>query len=113
MKLVILDEKKQHNIKLSDHAKQRGHKVVSCFGTNDFFDAIQDTSPDRLLIDVSSWNNNSVVSKYFDFTSKITDIPVVFYNSPENFTQATGREGCDADVYLVTGSQAEEIVEAV
>ena len=106
---VILDEIKSRRQKISDLLLEKGNNVKSCSGSGEFIDTIESSPVDRIYIDVDSWQHGMGIYSYFRFSQKLTDIPITFYNAPDNFTNISDRSSNQndkiitkqADIYVI------------
>lgn len=91
MKIVILDEAKKRNNKLVELLEQKGHEAIGCFGSGEFMDQIESHSINRIFMDITSWQHGMGLFGYFRLAKKMVDIPITFYNAPENFNSISDR----------------------
>lgn len=112
MKILLLDESRKRVAQIAEAIGNGKHTVVSCTNSNDFMVAVTEETPDKLLLDVETWNNGKAIYGYFDVSRKLEDIPVVFYNAPEEFPGMADRPKHSKDHVLPKPSEAEAIVEA-
>lgn len=91
MIVVVLDEVKSRKQKISDLLVEKGYDVRSCLASGDFIETIETSAVDRIYMDVDSWQHGMGIYSYFRFAQKLTDIPITFYNAPDNFTNITDR----------------------
>ena len=92
MIVVILDEVKSRKRKITDLLVDKGYDVRSCIGSGEFIETIEASEVDRIYMDVTSWQHGMGIYNYLKFAEKLTDIPITFYNAPENFTNILDRK---------------------
>lgn len=92
MKVVILDELKSRRTKITNLLVEKGYDVRSCAGSGEFIETIESSEVDRIYMEVDSWQHGMGIYNYFRFAQKLTDIPITFYNTPDNFTNILDRK---------------------
>lgn len=85
MKVVVMDELKSRKQKIADMLEEKGHNVICCSATGEFMEAIETSTPNKILLDVESWQHGMAMYTYFKFAKNLVNIPIIFYNAPENF----------------------------
>jgi DNA-binding response OmpR family regulator len=113
MKLIIHDESRKRQVQLSDKLRQRNHEVIPAYSSGDLMERVQEQNPDMLLVDVSSWLRGRVIYNYFRFPEKLSSIPVIFFNAPENFSGLYNRARNDKDRVLSKPVDIDAIVDSV
>ena len=112
MKVMLLDESRKRAAQIAEAVGNGKHTLVSCGNSNEFMTALGETSADKLLLDVESWNNGKAIYRYFDVSRSLEDMPVVFYNAPEEFAGIPDRPKHSKDHILTKPTEADSIVEA-
>ena len=110
MKVVILDERKKRKQQIEDLCAEKGYDVVACSATGDFMEVIETTSPDTILMDVESWQHGKPMYTYFKFSKKLDDIPIFFFNAPENFSNINDRTQNQQDKVFHKHTEIDEVV---
>jgi len=113
VKVVILDESKKRKQQISDMLEEKGYDVVACAATGEFMETIESTSPDTILLDVESWQRGKTIYNYFKFSRKLGEIPILFYNAPENFNNIIDRSQNQHDKVFRKQVDIDEIVSNV
>ncbi|MCL1946227.1 MAG: hypothetical protein FWF51_03615 [Chitinivibrionia bacterium] len=114
MKFVLLYEDKKNRAAVEKQFKDAGHEVITCEGTNDFFQAVEKGGFDRIIIDVKSWFRGLAVYRYFGIAKKIADVPILFINSPDGFTVLDNiRPKNPGDLYVLKEEGRENLVARV
>ncbi len=113
MDVLILDEVKSRKAKLAETLEKRRYKVVQCGTSNDFLGAVSNSLPSLILLDVDTWHHGRSMYSYFQIGKKIENVPVVFYNAPENFVALGDRNRHEKDYVLQKPSEVESVVDAV
>jgi len=113
MKLVVMDDSRKRNNQLSELLRRKKHLVVSCGGSGEFMEALEKSSVDRILLNVDTWQRGNAIYKYFGVAKRLSGVPVVFYNAPENFINISARERNEADRVLTKPVEPEAVAEAV
>ncbi len=91
MKIVVLDESKKMRQKITETLEEKGHTVITCLASGAFMDAIESSTPGKVLMNVDSWKHGKAMYTYFKIQKRLEDIPIVFYNVPDKFTSITDR----------------------
>lgn len=113
MKVVVLDEMKKRNKQIVELLEEKGCDVVDCTATGDFMNSIESSIPDKILMEVESWQHGKAIYNYFKFSRKLNDIPIYFYNAPEKFLNITDRGQNPDDKVFVKHTDIDEIVSNV
>ncbi len=113
MKVIVLDESKKRKEKIADMLEEKGYDVMACSATGEFMETIETLTPDRILLDVDSWKHGKVIFNYFKFSKKLTDVPIFFYNAPENFTSIVDRSQHQSDRVFNRQVDIDELVSSV
>ena len=100
MRVVVLDEVKSRKTRITDLLVEKGYDVRICAGSGEFIEAIETSEVDRIYMDVNSWQHGMGIYNYFKFAEKLTDIPITFYNAPDNFTNILDRKQNQNDKIL-------------
>lgn len=113
MKVLVVDETQARATELSELLRQKKHDVVTCGGTCQFLDAIQTKGTKAILLDTDSWQKGRAMLEYFDIAPRLADIPFVFYNAPEDFSELQNRPRLDKDVVLPKSATVDAIAESL
>ncbi len=113
MKVVVLDEMKKRNKQIAELLEEKGCDVVACTATGDFMNSVETSVPDKILMEVESWQHGKAIYNYFKFSRKIGEIPVFFYNAPENFSNIQDRSQNQNDKVFTKHTEIDEIVSNV
>ncbi|MGD9200609.1 MAG: hypothetical protein PVI26_03520 [Chitinispirillia bacterium] len=108
--VVLLDEIKSRKKRITDLLVEKGYDVKSCTGSGEFIEVIETSQADRIYMDVTSWQHGMGIFNYFKFAQKLSDIPITFYNAPENFTNILDRKQNQDDKIL---NKQADIVNAI
>jgi DNA-binding NtrC family response regulator len=110
---MLLDESRKRATQITEAVGNGKHTVVRCSSSNEFMTALGDASAaDKLLLDVDSWNNGKAIYRYFDVSRRLEDMPVIFYNAPEEFSGIADRPKHSKDHILTKPTETDAIVEA-
>ena len=110
---AVMDESKKRCAALTDVLQSRNYDVSVCYGSGEFMEQLDDSTPDMILLDVDTWQRGGAIYKYFDYTKRLDDVPVLFYNAPDNFVTITGRKRNDRDRVVNRPAEPETIIEAL
>jgi len=113
VKVVVLDDLKKRNEQVTNMLEEKGYDVVACLATGEFMEIIETTSPDTILLDVESWQRGKSVFNYFKFSRELEEIPILFYNAPENFSNIIDRSQHQHDKVFHRQVQLDEIISNV
>jgi PleD family two-component response regulator len=113
MKVLVMDERRQRAGEIGELLRKKKHDVVECVCSNDFMTAIQESVPQAIALDLDSWNRGRAVYEYFGQARRLADVPIVFYNAPEDFSTLPDRARLERDAVLPKQSPVETIVETV
>jgi len=111
MQVVILDEFRQRGAQIAEGLGS-GCKVSNCQLSNDFLTQLNGAAPDKVIIDLPTWNSGRALYNYFEVSRKLETIPVVVYNAPENFETLPGRPRHNRDKVLPKPADVASVVEA-
>ena len=113
MKVVVLYENKRNRAELIEELKKAGHDVITCTSSSDFLEAAERDDVERLIIDVKSWFRGTSIYNYFNITSKLTEIPALFFDAPDGFNGIDGRPELESDVILEKERSVDAILAAL
>ena len=113
MKVIVLDELRKKNNQICELLQRKKHKVISCHSASMFLEAMEEPSVDRVLMNVDSWQLGRAIYKYFNVPVRLSSIPVIFYNAPENFVNINAREKNGSDRVLPKTAEVAAIAEAL
>ena len=113
MKVMVVDEVQARATELAGLLSAKDHDVVCCGGSCQFMDAVQEQGTKAIMLDVESWQKGRSVYEYFDIAHRLADIPMVFYNAPEDFSELQDRPRLDKDVILPKPATADAIAESL
>lgn len=111
MRVIVLDESKTQKDEIKDIFERKGHDVRAYFATADFIQAVDDSLPDKIIMNVDAWLHGKAIYSYFNFVKKLENIPIVFYNAPENFNGIQDRNQNQDDVIISKGEIVKEVIE--
>ena len=66
MNVVVLDESQKKNNQICELLQRKKHKVVACHNASMFLEALEESSIDRICMNVDSWQVGRAIFKYFD-----------------------------------------------
>lgn len=110
MKIVVLDESKKRRQQIIDALDEKGHNVLVCAGSGAFMDAIESSTPGKIMMNVESWKHGKAMYNYFKIAKRIEDIPIVFYNVPDKFTSITDRTPHKDDKIYAKQTSIEDVL---
>jgi response regulator RpfG family c-di-GMP phosphodiesterase len=110
VKVVVLDDSKKRKELVTNLLEEKGYDVVACLATGEFMETIETTSPDTVLVDVESWQRGKPLLNYFKFSRKLSEIPVFFYNAPENFIGISDRAQHQHDKFFTRHVPLDEVI---
>jgi PleD family two-component response regulator len=110
VKIVVLEESKKRNNEIVEMLEENSCDVIPCSGTGEFMDSVESSMPDRILLNVDAWQHGKTIYNHFRFSEKISDIPVSFYNAPENFSAITDRAQNPEDKIFSKQTELDEII---
>jgi DNA-binding NtrC family response regulator len=113
MSVVVLDESRKRCAQLADALEKSKRPVACCRNSNEFMTKISGGLPDRIVMDVESWTKGRTIYAYFDIAKKIAEVPIVFYNAPENFATIEDRSKHGQDEILPAPTPVEQVAELV
>jgi DNA-binding NtrC family response regulator len=113
MEIVILDETRSRKKAIVDSLEKNRYKVVQCGTSNEFMNAVSNTSPGLFLVDVESWQHGRAIYSYFQIGRKLEHVPVVLYNAPEKFSTLGDRNRLEKDRILEKPTEIDSILDAV
>lgn len=113
MKIVVLDESKKRKEQISEILEKKKIDVVCCSLSGEFIETVEESTPDQILMDVDSWSTGRAIYNYFGFNKKLENVPILFYNAPENFVTINSRKRHNNDRVLNKPSEVESIVQAI
>ena len=113
MKVILMEESTKRNNQITELIQRKKHQVITCTNTNDFMQALEDSSVDRIVLNVETWQRGNAIYKYFGIPKGLGAVPVVFYNAPENFINITNRDRNENDRVLTKPVEPEAVVEAL
>jgi len=113
MKIIVMDEARKKNMQICEILQRKKHTVVSCMNSASFLDALEESMPDRVVLNVETWQRGRAMFKYFDIPKKLGPVPIVFYNVPENFVNINLREKNEADRVIQNPAEPEAIAAAI
>jgi DNA-binding response OmpR family regulator len=113
MKIVVLDDSRTRAGQIAELLRKRKHDVVCCTASNEFMAATQESAPKMLFLDVEAWKKCKSIYNYFDWARKLADIPIVFYNAPDEFPGLQDRQRLEKDVVLNDQATVENIAESL
>jgi DNA-binding response OmpR family regulator len=112
MQILLLDESKKRRTQIAELLQKKKHTIRQCAASNDFMSVIEDSAPDRIILDGDTWRKGRAIYAYFNFGKKLENIPIVFYNVKEGAVTITGRESNAKDRILAGITEANDIVSA-
>jgi DNA-binding NtrC family response regulator len=113
VKIVVLDESNKRKSQINDLLQDKGHEVATCSATGEFIELVETSDPDKILMDVDTWQHGIAIYTYFDFIKKLESIPIIFYNAPENFSNIVNRTQIENDKILNSPIDIDTIVQEV
>lgn len=113
MKIIALEESKTRKEQIVNLLEEKGHDVLVCSISGEFMEAIENSAPDKILLNVDSWQHGRAIYSYFKFSKKLDDTPIIFYNAPENFTTIPDREPNQEDKIFTKFTEIEEVLSDV
>ncbi len=113
MKVVVLEESKIRKEEFSNLLQEKGHDVIGCSATGEFLEALNSSSPDRILMNVEALQHSKSIFTYFDSIKDFESIPIIYYNAPENYTGLADRLNTDQDKIIVKPVEVDDIVAEV
>ncbi len=113
MKIVVLDESNIRKSQINDLLQDKGHEVTTCSATGEFMELLEMSEPDKILMDVEAWQHGSAVYSYYNVIKRIENIPITFYNAPENFSNITNRTQIENDKILNSPIDIDIIIQEV
>ena len=113
MKIVVLDESNKQRAQLHDLLQDKGHEVSACSGSGEFMELIEVSEPDKILMNVEAWQHGTAMFTYFNFITRLENIPILFYNSPENFSNIANRTHIENDKILNSPIDIDTIIQEV
>ena len=113
MKIVVLDESKKRKEQIADLLEENGHDVLMCSASGEFMETIETRAPNKILLDIESWQHGRAIYSYFKISKRIEDIPITFYNAPENFTVFPDRNPNPEDKIYFKHTDIEEVISEI
>ena len=110
MKIVVLDESKRRKEQIADLLEEKGHDVIVCSSSGEFMETIEASTPDKILLNIESWQHGKTIYNYFKFSKKMAETPITFYNAPENFTAIQDRNPNQGDKIYTKHTEIEEVL---
>jgi DNA-binding NtrC family response regulator len=93
--------------------EEKGYNVIGCSASGEFMDSIENGGVDKIVLDFDAWQHGKSIYNYFKLTRKMADIPIVFYNAPDNFTALPERSHHQEDTILHKQVDCDELVGTV
>jgi PleD family two-component response regulator len=100
MKVVVLDESKKRTEQIVEILQKKRYTFVCCTQSGQFMETLQESLPDKIIIDYDAWLHGRMIYNHFNLSKRIENVPVVFYNAPENFVALNNRKRHDSDRIL-------------
>lgn len=110
MKIVVLEESKKRKEQIAHLLEEKGHDVIVCSASGEFMEMIENSTPDKILLNIESWQHGRAIYSYFNFSRKLDDTPITFYNAPESFTAIPDRNPNQDDKIFTKYTDIEEVV---
>jgi DNA-binding response OmpR family regulator len=112
MKILLMDESTKRRDMIADALEKSKHSVVVCRNANEFMEAVSGGLPEKILLDVDTWNSGKALYHYFGVSRSLETVPVVFYNAPEDFSGIPDRSRHASDRILGRPTDVETAVSA-
>jgi hypothetical protein len=114
VKIVVMDESRRRAVQIAEQLQRSKHDVTCFTMSNDFMAAIgRSPLPHRVALDMETWRNGRSIYSYFGVARKLEDVPMVFYNAPEDFVLLQDRPRHNKDEILPGPPVVEAVVEAL
>ena len=110
MKIVVLEESKKRKEQIANLLEEKGHDAVICTASGEFMETIENSTPDKILLNIESWQHGRAIYTYFKFSKKLDDTPITFYNAPESFTAIPDRNPNQDDKIFTKYTEIEEVL---
>ena len=110
MKVMVMDEARKRGNHLADLLAKSRHSVICCHGSNDFLKSLMENKIDKLLLDFTTWHNGRMIYSYFGINGRLDSIPIVFYNTPEDFPGIQGRPKHNNDKVVTRPATIDAII---
>jgi DNA-binding response OmpR family regulator len=112
MKVLIVDENRKRRLQILDQLQKKKHAATQCSASGDFMACIDDSAPDRIILDAETWKKGRAMFGRFNFAKKLENIPILFYNVAEGATVIAGREPHARDRILPETKEISDIISA-
>jgi DNA-binding NtrC family response regulator len=113
MKILILDDVKSRKNEMVAALEKNKNKVMVCSSSNEFINAVEDTSIGCVCLDYDTWRKGRAIYGYFNIPKRMERTPVVMYNSPAHFNTIINRTKHDKDRMLPKPTEPFALAEAV
>lgn len=113
MKIIILDESDKRKLQIHDLLQDKGHDVTTCSATGEFMELLEMSEPDKILLNVEAWQHGAAMFSYFNFNKRLENIPIIFYNAPENFQNIASRTQIENDKIINSPIDIDSIIQEV
>jgi DNA-binding NtrC family response regulator len=110
MKILLLDDTKPRRNQLVDALQKKRYEVTSCYGTNDFVNAVEKHKADMILLDMESWYRGRAIYDYLNLAKRLENLPILFYNAHMNFSILNNRPRHAKDRILFKPSEVDAIL---
>ena len=111
MRILVLDETGKQPRDIVELLYKRKHDAVLCAGSNDFITEVSGKAPQHICLNVESWNHGKAIYNYLGITRKIENIPITFYNAPEEFNGLPNRPQHKNDEIIRENAEPQLIVD--
>lgn len=112
MQVLILDEFRQRGSQIAEAIGSSSGNVVNCQLSNEFMTVLAEKVPGKILVDLPTWNSGRSIYNYFKVSRKLENIPIIFYNTPDDFDMLQGRPRHNRDKILPKPTTVESVAEA-
>lgn len=110
MNIIVLEESKGQKEKFLELLEEKGNEVTGCLASGDFMESVESVMPDLIIMNVQAWQHGLAIYTHFNFVEKLEEIPIIFYNAPDNFPGITDRAQCQEDKIYHNEIEVEVIV---
>ncbi|MBD3320328.1 MAG: response regulator [Chitinivibrionales bacterium] len=113
MEILVVDDSRKRQGILCGMLEKKGTSISCCSSSNDFISVVDESAPDRIVLDLDTWRKGKGIYNYFGFAGRLSGIPIVFFNAPENFSTLQGREPHEQDRILRHPTEVKDLVSVI
>jgi len=112
MKILVVDDVKQKGTKIAEALTQEQHDAQFVNAANDFLTILNEDTPERIVLSLDAWNSGKSIYNYFEITGMLENIPIVYYDTPDEFSGLPSRPAHNKDRVLSKEATVEQVIDA-